>query len=107
MDKIFCHFIANGSLSEQGPVLETDADKKVREWSRERYQEFQDRLFKLIAAEQISLQELSLVHLMHLFQAEGQHPLSKLPEGREHMFPHEFLEVCFEKTIVTIKNLFT
>ncbi|XP_046460715.1 nucleolar complex protein 4 homolog B-like [Daphnia pulex] len=92
LDKIFCHFIANGSLSEQGPVLETDADKKVREWSRERYQEFQDRLFKLIAAEQISLQELSLVHLMHLFQAEGQHPLPKLPEGREHMFPHEFLE---------------
>ena len=93
LDKIFCHLISNGSLCKEGPQLEPEADKKVREWSRERYQEFQDRLFKLISAEQISLQELSLVHLMHLFQAEGQHPLPKLPQGKEHMFPLDLLEV--------------
>nr|CAG4636963.1 EOG090X04ZD [Ceriodaphnia reticulata]SVE72901.1 EOG090X04ZD [Ceriodaphnia reticulata] len=92
LDKIFCHLTTNGSLTEEGPVLEKDADKKVREWSRERYQEFQDHLFKLIAAEQISLQEQALVSLMHLLQVEGQHPLQKLPEGKEHLFPLDLLE---------------
>lgn len=95
LDKIFCHLTTNGSLVEEGPVLEKDADKKVREWSRERYQEFQDHLFKLIEAEQISLQEQALVSLMHLLQAEGQHPLQKLPEGKEHLFPLDLLEVPF------------
>lgn len=90
--------IANGSLSEQGPVLESDADKKVRQWSRDRYQEFQDRLFKLVAAEQISLQEQALVTLMNLLKAEGQHPLQKLPEGKEHLFPLDLLEVFLHQT---------
>nr|SVE91102.1 EOG090X04ZD [Daphnia sinensis] len=101
LDKIFCHFTSNGSLSEVGPPLETEADKTVREWSRERYQEFQDHLFKLIAAEQISLQEQALLTLMHLLQAEGLHPLQKLPEGKEHMFPLDLLE----KLMVHMLNL--
>lgn len=77
--------------------METEADKTVREWSRERYQEFQDHALKLIAAEQISLQEQALLTLMHFLQAEGQHPLQKLPEGKEHMFPLDLLEVCLLK----------
>nr|SVE75088.1 EOG090X04ZD [Daphnia dolichocephala] len=92
LDKIFCHLVSNGSLSEQGPPLETDTDKTVREWSRERYGEFQERVFKLIAAKQVSLQEQALITLMHLLQAEGQHPIQKLPEGKEHMFPLDLLE---------------
>ena len=83
-------------MAEEGPALEKDADKKVREWCRERYQEFQDHLFKLIAAEQISLQEQALVSLMHLLQVRGQHPLQKLPDEKKQVFPLDLLEVkCF------------
>lgn len=84
----------NGSLNDQAPVLEQEADKKVREWSIERYQEFQENLFKFTKAEQISLQEQALITVMNLLKAEGQHPLQKLPEGKEHMFPLDLLEVC-------------
>nr|CAG4647002.1 EOG090X04ZD [Megafenestra aurita]SVE92354.1 EOG090X04ZD [Megafenestra aurita] len=92
LDKIFCHLILNGSLNDQAPVLEQEADKKVREWSIERYQEFQENLFKFTKAEQISLQEQALITVMNLLKAEGQHPLQKLPEGKEHMFPLDLLE---------------
>nr|CAG4641647.1 EOG090X04ZD [Eurycercus lamellatus] len=91
LDKIFCHMITNGMLSEQGP-LDVPSEKKVREWSLERYQEFLDRLFCLISVEQISLQEQALITLMHLLQVEGQHPLKKPSEGKDHMFPLDFLE---------------
>lgn len=95
LDKIFCHFAANDSLSEKGPVQETEADKKVRTWIRERYQEFQDYLFTLLSAEQVSLQENALVTLMHFLQVEGQYPLSK-PSEEKNSFPSHLLEVISE-----------
>ena len=83
-------------MNEYGPPLEQDGDKKVREWARERYQEFQSHLFNLVGTDQISSQEQSLVSIMHLLQSEGQHPLQKLPEGKETMFPLDLLEVFYQ-----------
>lgn len=97
LDKVFCHYITKGYLQEKGPVTESDADKCLREWSQERYFEFQDRLFSLIAAEQISIQEHSLVALMHLLQTEGLHPLIQV-EGKPNQFPLSLLEVYAEHT---------
>nr|CAG4634749.1 EOG090X04ZD [Alona affinis] len=96
LDKIFCHLISNGLLSDQGPVLETAAEKQVRQWTCERYHEFQDHLFNSIAvAEQTSLQEQCLVSLMHLLQVEGQHSLKQAvdkADEKKHRFPLDFLE---------------
>jgi len=100
LDKVFCHYIAKSYLLENGCGAEPEAEKRLREWSRERYSEFQERLFGLLAAEQISIQEHSLVALMHLLQAEGLHPLSKI-EGKPNQFPLNLLE----KLMVQMLNL--
>ena len=97
LEKVFCHWISNGLLSEKGPVLEAPAEQQVRVWTCERYKEFQERLFTLIAeAEQISLQEQSLITLMHLLQVEGQtdqHTSGQVVEEKKHLFPLTLLEV--------------
>ena len=93
LEKIFSHLATNGLLPVKGPPLETEAEKKIREWSRERYQEFQDRLFALLATDQVSLQELALVSLMSLLQTEGKFPFQKVPEGKNYFFSLELLEV--------------
>ena len=92
LDKVFCHYIAHGFLLEKAAGSETDGEKRVREWSRERYVEFQERLLGLMAAEQISVQEQSLVALMHLMEKEGLHPTTKV-EGKPNQFPLDLLEV--------------
>ena len=96
LDKVFCHYITKGYILEKGSTGELDAEKRLREWTRDRYSEFQDRLFSLITAEQISIQEHSLVALMHLLQAEGLHPLS-IVEGKPNQFPLILLEVNKQK----------
>lgn len=80
-------------MPEKGPPLETEAEKKIREWSRERYQDYQEKLFALLAADQVSHQELALVTLMHFLQIEGQYPIQKMPEGKEQVFALDLLEV--------------
>nr|CAG4642472.1 EOG090X04ZD [Evadne anonyx] len=102
LDKVFCHFISKGYLLEKGPAAESDAEKCLREWSRERYFEFQERLLSLIAAEQISIQEHSLVTLMNLLKTEGLHPLVEV-EGKPNQFPLGLLE----KLMVQMLNLET
>nr|CAG4649283.1 EOG090X04ZD [Scapholeberis mucronata]SVE93582.1 EOG090X04ZD [Scapholeberis mucronata] len=104
LDKIFCHLLSNGSLSEHGPPLEQDGAKKVREWTQERYQEFQTSLLELLGTDLISSQEQALISLMHLLQLEGQHPLQKLPEGKESMFPLDLLEKLLVRMLTLEKE---
>nr|CAG4650111.1 EOG090X04ZD [Sida crystallina] len=98
LDKIFCHFIQNGSLSSNGPGSEVESEKKVREWLMQRYNEFQEFLLSMISARQISIQEQSLVTLMHMLQIEGQHPINN-DERKEYSFPSKLLENLVTKML--------
>ncbi len=93
MDKIFCHFIQNGSLSAELVEAESDAEKKVQEWLQERYAEYQDRLQLMLEAKQISVQEQALISMMHLIQAQGQKTAENVSDSKENQFPLQLLEV--------------
>ena len=98
LDKIFCHFISHGYLSEN-TSLKSEAEKEVQKWSLDRYCEFQDRLISFMKAQQAILQEQALVSLMHLLQKEGLNPIQKI-EGKQHQFPLIFLEVILNMILL-------
>nr|CAG4638409.1 EOG090X04ZD [Cyclestheria hislopi] len=91
LDRIFCHLAALDLLSENDNQLESDNEKQVREWSRERYSEFQEHLILLLSTEHITIQEQSLVSLMHLISAEAQNPLC-VTQNKGPYFPLSLLE---------------